>query len=195
MPKALNIIKDEHRSLAAVLQGLLHVVKEIEAGRMAPDFQLMRAMLHYLEAFPDALHHPKEDQYLHPRLRARSSEAERMLEFVEEEHRGSPQLTQELIAALERYQQEGQAGLPAFASAVAEYAAFQWRHIEREEQELLPLALRVLTPEDWDEIAAGFGTHRDPLGGVTVNKEFRQLFREIANLTPAPFGLGPKQSD
>lgn len=195
MPKALNIIKDEHRSLAAVLQGFLYLVKEAEAGHLRPDFRLMRAMLHYLEAFPDALHHPKEDRYLHPHMRARSEEAARMLEFVEAEHRQCPQMTKDLVAALDCYEQEGQAGLAQFAEAVKTYADFQWRHIEREENELLPLAQRVLLPEDWAEIEQGFGSHRDPLGGVEVNKEFRQLFREIANLAPAPIGLGPGKSE
>lgn len=195
MPKALNIIKDEHRSLSAVLQGLLYLVQEVEAGRLAADFHLLRAMLHYLEAFPDAIHHPKEDRYLHPHLRARSAEAARMLEFVEAEHRQCPQRTSGLMAELDRYQDAGADGLPQFAAAVKAYAEFQWRHIEREENELLPLAQQVLLPEDWAEIDAGFGTHRDPLGGIEVNKEFRLLFREIANLIPAPMGLGPGSSE
>lgn len=195
MPHALNIIKDEHRSLSAVLQGLLFLVAEIEAGKLAPDFHLLRAMLHYLEAFPDAIHHPKEDRYLHPHLRARSAEAARMLEFVEAEHRQCPQRTGRLMAELARYQEVGAAAFPPFAAEVKTYAEFQWRHIEREESELLPLAQQVLQPEDWAEIDAGFGSHRDPLGGIGVNKEFRQLFREIANLIPAPMGLGPGSSE
>ncbi|HEX5393705.1 MAG TPA: hemerythrin domain-containing protein [Rhodocyclaceae bacterium] len=195
MPKALNIIKEEHRSLAAVLHGLVFIADEIAAGRMRPDFVLLHAMLRYLKEFPDALHHPKEDLHLHPCLRARSSEAARMLEFVEEEHRQSPQLTDGLIAALDRYEQEGTPAFDQFAKTVKSYAEFQWRHIEREENELLPLAQRVLLPEDWAQVEAAFGTHRDPLGGVEANTEFRLLFRKIANLTPAPVGLGPARSD
>jgi len=50
MPKALNVIKDEHRSLGAILRGFLYLVEEIRAGRMAPDFKLLHAMLYYLES-------------------------------------------------------------------------------------------------------------------------------------------------
>lgn len=194
MPKALNIIKDEHRSLAAVLNGLRYLVGEIEAGRMQPDFRLLRAMLHYLEAFPEALHHPKEDGFLHPRLRARSAEAARILEFVEEEHRQSKWQSQALVGLLNEYERDA-AAFPCFAQAVKTYAEAQWRHIEREEQLVLPLAVAVLTPEDWDEIGAAFGAHHDPLGGIDVNKEFRHLFREIANLAPPPIGLGPAPNE
>lgn len=195
MPKALNIIKDEHRSLAAVLNGFRYLIGEIEGGRMQPDFRLLRAMLHYLGAFPEALHHPKEDEFLHPRLRARSDEAARMLEFVEEEHRQSRWQAQALVGLLDDYEREGAAAFPYFAEAVKTYAEANWRHIEREEQLVLPLAVRVLTPEDWDEIGKAFGAHHDPLGGIDVNKEFRHLFREIANLAPPPIGVGPARKE
>lgn len=195
MPKALNIIKDEHRSLAAVLHGFIYLIGEIEAGRMKPDFRLLRAMLHYLEAFPEALHHPKEDGFLHPHLRNRSAEAARILEFVEEEHRQSRWQSQALSGFLDEYEREGAVAFTNFAQAVKTYAEAQWRHIEREEQLVLPLAVRVLTPEDWDEIGAAFGAHHDPLGGIDVNKEFRHLFREIANLAPPPIGVGPSRQE
>ncbi len=86
MPEAIRIIHDEHRALAAVLQGLLHLVTEIDEGRMQPDFRVLAAMLHYIDAFPEKLHHPKEDEFLYRLLRARLAEPLPLLDELEAEH-------------------------------------------------------------------------------------------------------------
>ncbi|MDH4325087.1 MAG: hypothetical protein OEZ09_00220 [Betaproteobacteria bacterium] len=56
-------------------------------------------------------------------------------------------------------------------------------------------ALRILrdeqrlTPGDRAAIAAAFAANEDPLGGVG-EREYRQLFQRIAQIAPAPVGLG-----
>ncbi|MBI5785573.1 MAG: hemerythrin domain-containing protein [Rhodocyclales bacterium] len=191
MPKALNVIKDEHRSLGAIMHGFLFLVDEIRAGRMQPDFKLLNAMLYYLENFPEKLHHPKENEFLHRYLRLRSPEANALLEVVEEEHRHSHAQSQVMIEALRNYEQNGDAARDAFLDAVKSYAEFQWRHIEREEDLILPLAVKVLQPEDWAAIDEAFSAHQDPFTSYEHIKEFRQLFREIVRLAPPPIGVGP----
>src|SRR5215470_2888423 len=48
-----TIIRDEHRSLAAVIHGLEYLVREARAKTITPQFVLLRAMLHYIKAFPE----------------------------------------------------------------------------------------------------------------------------------------------
>ena len=60
-----------------------------------------------------------------------------------------------------------------------------------EENEVIPLARKHLTPEDWDAIDAAFLGHADPLVGVEAGAEYRALFTRIVNLAPPPIGLGP----
>ena len=109
MPKALNVIKDEHRSLGAILHGFLYLVDEIRAGRMKADFKLLHAMLYYLENFPEKLHHPKEDAFLHRYMRLRSPQAAAILAVVEEEHRQSHAQSEAMLAALTNYEKNGDA--------------------------------------------------------------------------------------
>jgi hypothetical protein len=59
-----------------------------------------------------------------------------------------------------------------------------------EEHEILPLAERVLTADDWAELDAAFETNRDPLTGHEPDDEYRALFTRIVSLVPAPIGLG-----
>jgi len=195
MPKALNVIKDEHRSLGAILHGFLYLVDEIRAGRMRPDFKLLHAMLYYLENFPEKLHHPKEDAFLHRYMRLRSADAAAILEVVEEEHRQSHAQSEAMLAALTNYEKSGDAARDAFLDAVSDYAKFQWRHIEREEDEVLPLAVAILTAADWSAIDEAFSAHQDPFTSYEHIKEFRHLFREIVRLAPPPIGVGPAPAD
>src|SRR6476646_8186493 len=82
----LTAIRDEHRSLAAVIHGLEFVARQARDQGTPPSFPLLRAMLHYIEAFPERLHHPKEDAYLFRKLRARTSEFDATLDELERQH-------------------------------------------------------------------------------------------------------------
>jgi hemerythrin-like domain-containing protein len=199
-PAAIAIIHDEHRAFAAVLHGLLFLVDEIRAGRQPPDFRLLRAMLDYIEAFPEKLHHPKEDEYIFRLLRGRAPAASATLDELELEHRQGRELVLSLADALRDYERhykrdgEREEAFTAFASAVNQYADFHWAHMRKEEDIILPLAEKSLKPEDWQEIDAAFQSNRDPLVGVDVQREFRELFRRLVNVLPAPIGLGPERS-
>jgi nucleotide-binding universal stress UspA family protein len=82
----LAIIRDEHRSMAAVIHGLEFLVRDARARGVPPSFPLLRAMLHYIKAFPEKLHHPKEDAYLFRKLRERTRELDGTLDTLEREH-------------------------------------------------------------------------------------------------------------
>ncbi len=190
---AIRIIEDEHRSLAAVLHGLLFLVREIRLRGAAPDFPLLGAMLDYIDAFPERFHHPKEDAYLFRCLRERDPATGTLLDRLEAEHRDGVRRIRELHEALARYQDEGDGGFAAFAQGVADYAAFHWEHMRAEEGEVLPRARKHLTTADWAEIDAAFADNDDPLLGADARETYKQLFRRIVNLAPPPLGVGPKR--
>jgi len=189
--QAIRIIQDEHRSLAAVLHGMLYLARGIRERGMKPQFDALGAMVYYIDAFPERFHHPKEDKYLFKLLRARCPEAHSLLDQLQEEHRAGGEKIRALEQALSRYEQGGDTEAAAFISAVEDYAAFHWQHMGREEKELLPLAERHLTEGDWSEIDAAFSGNADPLFGEAPTEDYRKLFRRIVNLAPPPIGVGP----
>jgi hemerythrin-like domain-containing protein len=188
--KAIRIIQDEHRSITAIIEGLRHVLAEVEAGRAAPDFDLLHAMFRYIEAFPERLHHPKEDDFLFARLRVRRPDAAPLLDRLHAEHLQGRQSFAELEAALGEYQRDP-GTLRSFVERVERYSHFHWRHMRREEDEVLPLAAEALADEDWAAIDAAFASNSDPVVGIAASREFRALFRRIAALAPPPLGVGP----
>lgn len=89
-----------------------------------------------------------------------------------------------------RYEEHGANEFAAFAAAVGSYVKRYSEHMRKEEREVMPLAQRVLTPEDWVEIEAAFATRRDPLVGASPESRPDQLFSRFVMLVPEPLGLG-----
>lgn len=188
MHKALDIIHDEHRAMAAMLGGLRSLVTEIEAGRVTPDFDLLAAMIRYIAEVPEKVHHPKEDQYLFARLRQRCAAAVPYIEALEAEHSQGDSRIAALRAALERYRQAGAAGFAGFKAELSAYLAQEWQHMNTEEHKIFPLAKAHLTAEDWLEIDQAFLANGNPWQGPAG--EYAALFTKIVNQAPAPVGLG-----
>jgi hemerythrin-like domain-containing protein len=185
----VSIVKSEHRSLAVILAALKELARKVEEEAVQPDFRVFRAMLLYIDQYPERLHHPKEDEFLFARIAGRSDEAKRLVADLRGEHVAGARLIRELERALLFFEDRYPAGKFEFRVAVDEYAAFHFAHMRKEEEVLLPLAERLLGGEEWEAIDAAFAQNADPVAGVTEN-DLRELFSRIAHLTPAPVGLG-----
>ena len=188
---ALAIIGDEHRSLAAVVHGLRYLVDEINQGNSKPDFRLLRAMIFYLDEFPEKLHHPKENAYLFARLRQRTHEADAVIAELESQHVAGARHIRDLELALGHYEAGKPDGLERFSAAVGKFADGTMKHMALEESTVLPLAKKHLTGADWVEIGAAFSENGDPRFDAEADQECRDLFTRIVNLAPPPIGVGP----
>ena len=189
--QALRIIEDDHRALAAVLHGMRYLVRETRERRAPPRFDVLGAMMYYIDAFPERVHHPRESEYLFRFLRARCPPSAPIIDHLEEEHRAGAQHIRTLEQALARYQHGGATEFPAFASAVEAYVAFQHEHMRREERDILPLARQHLLPSDWEVIDAAFTGGSVPRFGTDSPENFQKLFDLIVRLAPPPIGVGP----
>ena len=189
--QAIRIIQDEHRSLAAILHGMLYLVHQIRDRGAEPNFDLFGAMIYYIDAFPERFHHPKEDQYLFRLLRIRHPDAALLLDRLKTEHNAGAEKIRTLEQVLARYEQGGPTEFSNFMAAVEDYTEFQWSHMRAEEKELLPLAKKYLTTGDWEAIDAAFLGHTDPLLGAEAGAKYDELFTRILNLAPPPIGVGP----
>ncbi len=190
MKHAIDIIKAEHRALAAVLVGLQAFVDGVASGRYAVDHDLLAAMVQYITELPDKVHHPKEDLYLFAALRRRDPRIAEVLDGLEREHGDCHAKWTALATALADFRIAGPAGVPAFKAAVAAYLDFQWQHMTIEETQVLPAARAALLPEDWAAIDAAFAANDNPWEGA-VGK-YKALFARIVTIAPAPIGVGER---
>src|SRR3954471_2447714 len=98
--KAIQKIREEHRSISAVLHGLKQLARDAQNAGVKPEFAVFRAMIHYIDEFPEQLHHPKEDKYLFPPLAARVPEMQSLVDSLRGEHKQGGRLVRELERAL-----------------------------------------------------------------------------------------------
>jgi hemerythrin-like domain-containing protein len=192
MPKTLNIIRDEHRSIAAILHGMEYLVQRIRARRKKVDPRVFHAMLYYLDTFSERMHHPKEDQYLFKAMRERSAEAGTFIADLEEDHARGEDALRRLAQCLIRYEEGGEREFPAFEREVENFVRNYRDHMRKEEDVVFPLAERLLSASDWQAIDRAFKENRDPLAGERDTRDFEKLFDRIVNLAPPPIGVGPE---
>lgn len=180
MYRALGTIGAEHRSIAAVLHGMQHVVREARLPGGSLDDALLQQMIDYLRTFPATLHHPKEEAQLFRLLRLRSSEFEPLLADLEHDHGIEAALVQAVIDALARHDSNDASTLEPLWDAIQRLAGAMWEHMGIEEAKIFPAAARHLLPEDWSAVAKEFMTHVDPLRDLDVGRPLKEAFARIS---------------
>lgn len=180
---AVKTLKNEHRNLAQVLNCLSDEVDRIRDLDEKPDLDLLFSIVYYIRVFPDRHHHPKEDEFLFKRLRQRTHEANQVIGELEREHEEFEQLLKNLEQALRNYDQRYPKGFDELERQVQAYLEFQWQHMKKEEDLVLPIAVKALLDEDWAAMNNAFLRHDDPMFGENVRAGFETLKRRIVSKT------------
>jgi len=160
--------------------------KEVDTfhGGGRPNYELMRDIVYYLREFADVSHHPREDaafRILSARQPALALEFSRLIQ----EHRVVAHAGDALLDQLEAACVDIVVPREALEAAAAVYLTYYRNHIATEEQEVLPLAAKLLSPADWDAVAKAVAAVNDPLFGDPPAERFRELRRQIVRESPA----------
>jgi hemerythrin-like domain-containing protein len=190
-PRALQIIRDEHASLAAMLRAMRMLVERGPDESRKNFFDVVRAMLFYIDEFPERLHHPKESNLLFPKVVKAAPQVLGAIDRLERDHMHSEKAARELQHLLLAWELLGPTRRAAFQEAFARYVDFYLDHMALEESVILPEAEKNLSEADWRQLDAAFAENQDPLTGQhTPAAEYERLFSLIVARAPAPIGLG-----
>lgn len=187
---ALQIIRDEHMAVAAVLRSLSMMLERGPGGEPERFFSVVRAMLFYIDEFPERRHHPNESDLLFPRLARVAPELMPVISRLEDDHMHGEGRVRELQHLLLAWELLGESRREAFEQAVQTYVRFYLDHMRQEEIHVLPAAEKVLTDVDWAELDKAFEAERDPLAGGQRDPSYDKLFSHIVNTAPSPIGVG-----
>jgi len=193
MSRALSIIQREHRALAAVLYTFDHVLADIRAGKIEPDFTMFDLVLAYVQDFPDRYHHPKEDEVLFPLIVKRAPEVKDVIAELQSQHHDGVRLTSDLKWKLDAWKADPKKNFAAFDEAAQKFIDWQRKHMGKEERTVLPAAREKLTAADWTAADAAFADNDDPIFGKNPKKVYDQLLSKIASLAPEPYGLAQRK--
>lgn len=84
--QTLQIMREEHTALAAVLRSLSMLLEMGPCDEPERFFDVLRAMLFYIDEFPERLHHPKESKLLFPKLALAAPQLLPLIESLERDH-------------------------------------------------------------------------------------------------------------
>lgn len=189
--RSLEIIRDEHASLAAMLQSMRMLVDRGPRQDQKQFFDVLRAMLFYIDEFPERRHHPKETELLFPRVVKALPEAGLAVARLDRDHEFTELAVRELQHQLLAWELLGETRRQAFVDGFGRYVNLYLAHMQLEEQEILPAAEQHLSEADWQALDAAFEQNCDPLTGkYKPDPVYEQLFSRIVRTAPAPIGLG-----
>jgi hemerythrin-like domain-containing protein len=177
---SLQTIRDEHRTLGAMLRALGRMIDNGPGDEPERYFDVMRATLFYIDEFPERMHHPKESQLLFPQLAQLAPECHAVLARLEKDHAGLERAVRELQHLLLGWELVGESRRKAFEDATLRFVDLYITHMQIEDREILPLAERVLKDADLAALDAAFASNCDPLSGKYPRDPlFDRLFTRI----------------
>ena len=130
---SIQNIQDEHASLSAMLLSLRMMVKRGPKDESTLFFDVLRAMLFYIDEVPEKQHHTKESQFLFPAIARRSLTCKALIESLEVEHQKGESAVRELQHMLLAWEILGDSRRKEFEEAVTRYLDFYFLHMKQED--------------------------------------------------------------
>ncbi len=193
---SIKKIREEHATIAALLTSLVMMVDRGPKGDYEVYFDVLRAMLFYLDEFPAKHHHPKEDVYLFYPLRKKRADLHEVLNKLTDEHSKEENRIRELQHMLQAWEYLGESRRREFEIELVKYANFYREHLKLEETQIIPAAVQCLTDDEWQELNEQFERNAFALNAVEhPDPGFNRLFAKIVSFAPAPIGLGKSGPD
>lgn len=175
LPASIARLLEDHRRLEAVMgvfdrhvhDGTLHQHQVLD---------LLSCLTDYIAEYPEQVHHPREDQITDRLVDKGLTPGERVLiELTVSQHAELSALTQRIAEDVDRILAGRAEADISFHADVGQYLELQRQHMRREEQQLFPLAARMLTSEDWREIEAEIARSTGPQEEAR-DERYRSLF-------------------
>ncbi len=160
---AFQTLRDEHAAVATVLRAMGRLVERGPGDAPSDFFGRLRAMLFYIDEFPERRHHPKESDLLFPRIARHLPELMPVIRRLETDHLQGEGRVRELQHLLLAWELLGESRREAFEQSAHAYLRFYLDHMRVEEVQLLPAAERELPPGVLAELDAAFHAHAGPL--------------------------------
>ena len=175
--RALDELRIEQRTMRKFLE-LLQQQIELIAQNRQPDGELLLEIAEYFRAFPDLLHHPKEEWILRRAVRRNAAAADELAALEAAHEEGSRELAR-FSRAVVRLLLDPETNRDAFLRVALAFLEHERRHLVWEDQRFFTLVEQSLTPEDCADIDATLACFTAPVFERDAQAHFGRLERAL----------------
>ena len=180
MTYVIDVLRQEHRNIEKMLRVLERELSVFDRGAQ-PNYEAILGVIEYLKDYPDSCHHPKED-VIFEKLKSRNPTAAAKIGDLHHEHKEEANRLRRVSQAVDRVLSDQDLVRRNVAEIIREFIDHERQHMEKEERIFFPVALNVLRPQDWAEIALKLADRRDPLYEPGLEQKFNLLRRKILEI-------------
>lgn len=184
-PPIIIRLLEDHRRLDVVLRVVESHVRERDF-KVATTLDLLSCLTDYIVEYPERVHHPREERITERMVDKGLTPSERVLvELTVSQHAELTGWTARIAQDVDRLLTRRQMADERFITDFREYVDLQRQHMCREEQQVFPLAIRLLSLEDWQHIERSDDTATDVASEGTLDR-FRSLYALVESSSRPP---------
>ncbi len=161
MSEIITKLRQDHARMSRLLRYMENEVADPVAG-IAPNYELLLAILEYASSYADWVHHPVENAIQECLIEKAPKTAETIGDLVYE-HRHLAALNHLLRSTIATAMAEPKSPPESLAAVVRDYVDASRKHIRMEETLFFPAALAALDDEDWRQIVRAEPRAAEPL--------------------------------
>ena len=178
--KASEALKSEHQAIERVLEVLEKVTDRLEAGKIVST-EVLEDSLDFLDNFVDRRHHAKEERALFPALvSAGGPEVRDLVVEMIAEHEDGRGYLRALAKTMEPHRRGDEKAVSSLVDNSRHYVALLTQHIRKEDEILFPMADRLLSDADQQELVAKFDRMESEHLGTGVYERYHQMIDSLA---------------
>ena len=160
----VEVLEAEHRVIQKVVAGMAVLVERLDGGKDL-DVTLLENIVEFLSTFADRCHHGKEETFLFPALIHRGVPSHGCpIGGLTMEHQKGRVIVGELADAIRGYAAGEPPARDNLVNGLRALVVLYPSHIWKEDYLLFPLAGKVLTPEDQQDLLDKFDQAERELG-------------------------------
>ncbi len=180
----MNIIirelRADHHNIARLLVLMRNLIGLIKKADSKNEIRNIRKCVEYMKAYPDEIHHPKED-VLFARLKERNKSSAVYVENLLDEHKILTRKSKEFYELVRGIEEGNIVSHDHLKMVSIEYIDAQFRHMRYEEASIFPMIEQELTISDWKSIILMLPSGNDPLFNKNRKKYYASLYAQLAD--------------
>jgi hemerythrin-like domain-containing protein len=164
--------------MGTIMQLFADQLRAIEAGELV-DTHVVYEIMNYMVTWPDRFHHPRED-LIYSRVAEITPSLADDVDTLQRDHDNTAKRGRALLRDIERWRIGEMSGLVVVNSGRG-YIEHLYEHMNVEEAVVFPRIEKVLTLQDWRELAEDdqLKAVASSVFGPLVQREFRNMTRKL----------------